>query len=800
MNEQSLFAQLLDIPDATGQAAFLDRACGGDADLRQRLDRLLNWHHAVGNFLESSPVVRDETATFVPPEAIEGAGARVGPYQLLELIGQGGMGEVFMAEQSDPVRRRVAFKVIKPGMDSKQVIARFEAERQALALLEHPNIARVYDGGATPSGRPYFVMELVRGLPITEYCDQAQLTIAERLELFVQLCRAVQHAHQKGIIHRDLKPSNVLVTVIDGQPVPKVIDFGIAKATGAALTDRTLFTGFHQMIGTPLYMSPEQAELSGVDVDTRADIYSLGVILYELLTGTTPFDPDTFRTAGLDEMRRIIREDVPARPSKRLSTLAGEQSSTIAERRKADTRRLGRLMRSEMDWVVMRALEKDRSRRYESASAFAGDIERYLANEPVQAAPPSMAYRARKFARRNRAALAIAVILGVAALTIGGSIGWGIWDRSSRRANAETAATMALEESAKQYRANHPESAMASAKRAHDALTGVPGTGRLQAVADQRVAELEMAERLEGLWLESLDSVRIGPEQVAAYFQSTFQEFGIDPAELSETEVAERIRDRLITPELVGGLDEWAGQLRLANGLDDPLAVKLRSAATMADQNPWSCRIRDIALDGSAEQMSAFAGEIPVADVPESSLVQLSLALSRNHRSAEAETLLRRAVVAHPDHVRTNFNLGLLLKSSPGLTLRVQALGYYRAALAVRPRSPTIMNAIGINLCDELAWFEEAADVFRESIRIRPDYPTTRQNLANTLTNQGFHAEALVEARAAVRLEPGRFHIRTARVNLRQPWAANRGGRGIPICSAVSSPTPPTTTACGGTR
>ena len=331
----------------------------------------------------------------------------IGPYKLLEQIGEGGMGLVFHADQLRPVRRRVALKIIKPGMDTKQVIARFEAERQALALMDHPNIARVLDAGATDSGRPYFVMELVRGIPITEYCDHHKLTIRQRLELFMRVCNAVQHAHQKGIIHRDLKPTNVLVAHDDTVPVPKVIDFGVAKATGQSLTERSLFTGIAQMLGTPRYMSPEQASLNLLDVDTRSDIYSLGVLLYELLTGTTPFEEERMRTLGLDEMRRIIQEEEPPHPSTRVSTL-GATLTTTAKRRRIDPRRMSVELRGDLDWIVMKALDKDRNRRYESANSFALDVGRYLANEPVEACPPSVGYRMRKFARRNKAALATA--------------------------------------------------------------------------------------------------------------------------------------------------------------------------------------------------------------------------------------------------------------------------------------------------------------------------------------------------------------------------------------------------------
>jgi WD40 repeat protein len=334
----------------------------------------------------------------------------IGPYKLLEQIGEGGFGIVFMALQQHPVRRKVAFKVLKPGMDTRQVVARFEAERQALALMDHPNIAHVFDGGESASGRPYFVMELVRGIPITDFCDQNHLPIRERLELYVTVCQAVQHAHQKGIIHRDLKPSNILVTLHDDKAVVKVIDFGIAKATGQQLTEKTLFTNFAQLIGTPLYMSPEQAQLSGLDIDTRSDIYSLGVLLYELLTGTTPFDKERLRTADYEEILRIIREEDPAKPSTRISTL-GQAATAMSAKRKSDPGRLAQLCRGELDWIVMKALEKDRNRRYESASAFAADVQRYLHDEAVQACPPSAGYRFRKFARRNKTAAVMASLL-----------------------------------------------------------------------------------------------------------------------------------------------------------------------------------------------------------------------------------------------------------------------------------------------------------------------------------------------------------------------------------------------------
>jgi WD40 repeat protein/serine/threonine protein kinase len=413
---KSIFGKALELSSASERAAYLDQACQGDSCLRAEVESLLQARQDASGFLAGA-----DPATTLDQPIVERPGTVIGPYKLLEQIGEGGFGVVFMAEQQQPLRRKVALKVLKPGMDTRQVVARFEAERQALAIMDHPNIAHVFDGGATASGRPYFVMELVRGVPITAFCDQNHLGVRERLGLFVDVCQAVQHAHQKGIIHRDLKPSNVLVTLHDDRAVVKVIDFGVAKAAGQQLTDKTLFTQFAQMIGTPLYMSPEQAQMSGLDVDTRSDIYSLGVLLYELLTGATPFDKERLRTAGYDEIRRIIREVEPARPSTRLSTL-GEAGATASANRSSDPRRLSQLLRGELDWIVMKALEKDRNRRYESASAFAADVQRYLNDEPVQACPASAWYRFRKFARRNKAVLATGSALGAAMLVTVGSL------------------------------------------------------------------------------------------------------------------------------------------------------------------------------------------------------------------------------------------------------------------------------------------------------------------------------------------------------------------------------------------
>jgi serine/threonine protein kinase len=439
--EELLFGLALTKP-ASERAAWLDRECGDDSALRGRLEALLEAHEQSHASLtvetqvlnsakdrrianqsegESSSTLKLEFADSPLDEAV---GQTLGRYKLLEKLGEGGCGVVYVAEQTEPVRRRVALKVIKLGMDTKAVVARFEAERQALAMMDHPNIARVLDAGATETGRPYFVMELVRGIKITDYCDQNNLATRNRLDLFIKVCQSIQHAHQKGIIHRDIKPSNILVTLYDGVPVPKVIDFGIAKATEGRLTDATVYTQLHQFIGTPAYMSPEQAEMSGLDVDTRSDIYSLGVLLYELLTGRTPFDAKELMSLGLDAMRKAIREKEPVRPSTKVATLQGEELTTTAKRRSAEPPKLIHLLRGDLDWIVMKCLEKDRTRRYETASGLAADLKRHLAHEPVVARPPSRAYRFQKAFRRNRLAFTAAAAVGTALVA---GIGISTW-------------------------------------------------------------------------------------------------------------------------------------------------------------------------------------------------------------------------------------------------------------------------------------------------------------------------------------------------------------------------------------
>jgi serine/threonine protein kinase/WD40 repeat protein len=495
-----LFLRAAEIESAGKRRDFLDTECAGDASLREQVESLLAAGDKLGDFL-NQPAAR-VSETVAPTDdyrpVTEGPGSVIGPYKLLQKIGEGGFGVVYMAEQQRPLRRTVALKIIKPGMDTAQVIARFESERQARAMMDQPNIAKVLDAGATESGRPYFVMELVKGVPITEFCDRNHMPAEQRLRLFIDVCHAIQHAHHKGVIHRDIKPSNVMVTLHDGVPVVKVIDFGIAKATAQKLTERTLFTAYGQMIGTPAYMSPEQAEMSGLDIDTRSDIYSLGVLVYELLTGTTPLESRQLREAGYAEMQRLIREEEPPRPSARLSSL-GDSATVLAGNRGTDVRRLARLLSGDLDWIVMKALDKDRNGRYSTPGSFAEDIDRYLRHDAIQARSPSALYKLRKYVRRHRAivlmvmAVATALILGTAIATWQAVVATQARNEATRQRDAATAARNAEAGARQQAVAARSQAVLALATS--ERLTARLTYERGQALCEQGQIDLGM------LWL-----------------------------------------------------------------------------------------------------------------------------------------------------------------------------------------------------------------------------------------------------------------------------------------------------------
>ncbi|HKB38840.1 MAG TPA: protein kinase [Gemmataceae bacterium] len=679
----------------------------------------------------------------------------------MEQVGEGGFGVVFMAEQTQPVRRRVALKVLKPGMDTRQVVARFEAERQALALMDHPNIAHVFDGGETASGRPYFVMELVKGVPITDFCDQSRLPVRERLGLFVDVCQAVQHAHQKGIIHRDLKPSNVLVTLHDDKAVVKVIDFGVAKATGQQLTDKTLFTGIAQMIGTPLYMSPEQAQMSGLDVDTRSDIYSLGVLLYELLTGTTPFDKERLRTVGYDEIRRMIREEEPPRPSTRISTL-GQAATTASAQRRSDPRRLSQLFRGELDWIVMKALEKDRNRRYETASGLARDIERYLHDEPVLACPPSPGYRFRKFVRRNRARLLMVSVVALAVLVVAGTWLWLAADRAARQTANEHLVDDALQNGAALLaQGNWPE-AKAIAQRAEWRLNESGGREEQHHRVRQLFADLAMVNRLDESRMLSIqlkgDSYDLAGADIA--YAAAFQAYGIDALALEPSKAAERIRASAIHSRLIAALDEWIWiKLRTRNSRHG----HLRAVARAADPDDWRNDVRDAAAKRDRKTLVVLADRPQAASQSPSAMVFLGRALLDVRSVAKSTEVFLGAYKKHPEDLLINLSLVHLYVWHCQPAQPQKAVGHARACLVARPDHAAIWVALGDALVGHGTTpetLDEALAAYRKAIDLKPDYANAHNALGAGLGRKGEWEKAIAAYRESLRLNPRAANVR----------------------------------------
>jgi serine/threonine protein kinase/WD40 repeat protein len=580
--EEAIFHAASELDDAQARAAFLDRTCGADPALRARIETLLQADVRARQFLSEDPLELGTSAAHGNPPPTEAPGNVIGRYKLLQKIGEGGFGVVFMAEQQEPVRRRVALKIIKLGMDTKQVVARFEAERQALALMDHPNIARVLDGGATETGRPYFVMELVQGVPITEFCDKNQFSAEQRLKLFIPVCEAIQSAHQKGIIHRDLKPTNILVTLNpDGSGFPKVIDFGVAKATSQQLTEKTLFTAHGMMVGTPAYMSPEQAEMSHLDVDTRADIYSLGALLYELLTGSTPFPEQRLRSAGYNEMQRIILQEEPERPSTRLSTLQGEQRSVIARNRGASELTLGRAFPGDLDWIVMKCLEKDRARRYETANGLARDLALHLRHEPVTARPPSRLYEFQKTMRRHRVSFA-AVSAVVGALSLGLVVS-GLEAARARRA----------ERLARQARTDESNQKKAAQQLLYKSLVGEAHATRLARRVGYRDQVFNLLEQAKALEVPGKNLEDLRQEAVACLGDFV----GLSPVSFSN--FATNVTFACLEPSgkmAAFGLSSGKVEIR------DVPSGKVKANLACAD-SIWGCRFKT-----RGDQLNAVAG------------------------------------------------------------------------------------------------------------------------------------------------------------------------------------------------
>jgi serine/threonine protein kinase/tetratricopeptide (TPR) repeat protein len=758
MTERDIFIAALHERNPAERAAFLGRVCGEDRALRDRVEALLQEEEQLGSFLERPAEPMLGTGLFTPapenddhPHPGEEPGMVIGPYRLLQLIGEGGMGAVWMADQLHPVQRMVALKIIKAGMDSRQVLARFEAERQALALMDHPNIAKVHDGGSTVAGRPYFVMELVKGQPITRYCDEHRLTPRQRLELFVPVCQAIQHAHTKGIIHRDVKPSNVLIAPYDGKPVVKVIDFGIAKATGQRLTEKTLFTEFGAVVGTLEYMSPEQAELNNQDIDTRSDVYSLGVLLYELLTGTTPLDRSRLKQVGFMEVLRWIREEEPPTPSTRLSTT--DQLPAIAANRGLEPRKLSGLVRGELDWVVMKALDKDRNRRYETATAFAADVLRYLHDEPVSACPPSAWYRFRKFARRNRAALSAGGLISAALVA--------------------TVAILAFSTARVTREKQQKEAAL---QRAQENLTDALGVvdQLLTRAADERLAHIPHVEPVRRDLLG--DALK--------YYQQFLRKNRDDPTVRLQTGKAYlRLGD---IHHLLGESDQAKAAYTQGIALLEQLAAEQPSLA--------DCR-----------QILAYC---------HAGLAQALMAVGSPREAEQAArralTLQEKLVADAPAHAGYRqglaYNRHLLALLCRNTGRRAEAEQGYRAAITLLdqlalefPAKPDYRKDLAgycVNLATLLGQtdkLEEAERFLRKAVRtavkVAPEVPRergyqnvvamTRTQLANLLMNTGRFDEAEREYRKALEPQKKLVDDFPSRPDFRNLYAANLGYLGI---------------------
>jgi serine/threonine protein kinase/Tfp pilus assembly protein PilF len=769
-----VFVEALQL-SAGERSVYLERACGADAELRQAVERLLNAHDRAGDFLEHPP------PDAMPDPGLEASMGekprdRIGRYKLLQQIGEGGCGVVYMAEQEEPIRRRVALKIIKPGMDTKSVMARFEAERQALGLMDHPNIAKVFDAGATESGRPYFVMELVKGVKITDYCDLKSLTTEERLKLFVQVCRAVQHAHQKGVIHRDIKPSNILVTTTEeGSALPIVIDFGIAKATAnQRLTDRTIFTAFEMLIGTPAYMSPEQADISGVDVDTRTDVYSLGVLLYELLTGSPPFDGGALMKAGLDEIRRIIRERDPDRPSMRLIAMAGVDLTATALRRQSAPPALIRSLRGDLDWIVMKALEKDRRRRYETANGLALDVQLFLANEPISARPPSKLYKLQKTVLRNKLLFigtgVIALLLIVSLIVVSASL------TRERRLRHEVEAASVKSQQTTKFLEEMLKGVGPSAARGRDTIM-------LREILDQTAERVgkEMTNQPEveaelrnliGTLYRQIGHFDQAEEMHRAALAIRRKVFGPESPEtaasLNDLGLALIARNKMSEAERVDG-EALAIRWHLFGNQNADTATSLNDLSSVFRQQGRLTEAEPMAREALGTREKLFGPErLEVAD----SLRNLSIILGAKGQWAESEEMARKVLAIRqkllgPMHPWVAYSLddvawaaGARGKLDEAETLEEEALAMRQKLLSgEHPDVARSLYLVGnrmlqrTNLNEAYSYLSVALSIQRKALgKDNPNSLETMRSLGLTLEAEGKWAEAETMHREALAL------------------------------------------------
>jgi serine/threonine-protein kinase len=782
MDESAIFDTALKKPAGTERESFLDEVCGDDRELRGRLEALLEAHDNPESFLENPAehvlegAEPEETLLVNHDEVlladVERERQQVGPYKLLQQIGEGGMGIVFMAEQTEPVKRRVALKIIKPGMDSREIIARFEAERQALAMMDHPNIARVLDAGTTSQGRPFFVMEFVNGLPINKYCDEHNLSTAARLDLFVAVCRGVQHAHQKGVIHRDLKPGNILVADYDDVPVPKVIDFGVAKATNQQLTEKTLFTQLGQVVGTIEYMSPEQAKRNQLDVDTRSDVYSLGIVLYELLTGETPIDKERLRSSAFDEMLRIIREEEPPLPSLKLSR--SQEIAAVASCRSVEPNRLTAIVRGDLDWIVLKTLQKERSQRYATPLDLAEDVSRYLTDRPIFAGPPRMVTRLKKFAKRNSWPLLVgttAVVLLLLAAAWYGHTSQAaarqIADRSQRTSEAIEAASLAVGQAITSPVSSSAEwtAADASLQRVKDLIAEGEVSASVEVRANSLIenanaarTERDIATRLENVLITSASHPdRQSWLRMEREIAAIFTDHGFDVDNEDPMKIGKQIRDHQFAVRFADVLEMWIATRAYYGESRDELAP-WTEAIYVADTDPLRTGIRRILytvnfMEGERvkpEQIEEITRGVDLESHSPRTITWLASLYGFAGMPDEQLRLLRDTLRQHPTDVMLNFENGWTLAQEKHWH---EASRMYSRAIALRPDAAGLWQMMGLALT-KAEDLDGAREAFERACELEDDYGPTWVNLGDVLLKQQQAEEAIGAGRRAIDLMP----------------------------------------------